>query len=108
MQLATTFRALERAEVKTATRALERSMGRLERLAEEPATLRAVVEGGPPECKVTLVLAYRDVELTAQSSGHEVVSAVHIAAERLRVQLNRRSERRQSQRYRSAVKIEAA
>lgn len=96
MQLTTTFRGLNRSESAAATSALERNTSRLERLLERPVPLRAVVEGGPPEHKVTLTMAVDGEDLIAQSSGHDLAVSITTACERLRSQLIRMRRRRQT------------
>ncbi len=102
MQLTTTFRGLNRAESASANSALERNISRLERLVEKPAPLRAVVEGGPPEHRVTLSLAIDGEDLVAQSSGHELTVIINTACERLRSQLVRLRQRRKTSRQKVA------
>ena len=101
MQLDTTFRGLSAADSGNATRMLEKYLARFDRLAEEPATLRAVIEGAP-EFKVTLSLHLKRGELTASSATHEVHEAVAQACEKLKTQLVRFRHRRESQRHRLA------
>jgi ribosome-associated translation inhibitor RaiA len=98
MQLATTFRGLNRAESATATSSLERNMTRFDRLLERPAQVRAVVEGGPPEHRVMLSMVVDREDLVAQSSGHDLTTAINTACERLRSQLVKGRSRRSSSR----------
>jgi ribosome-associated translation inhibitor RaiA len=102
MQLTTTFRGLSRAESASATSALERSASRLDRLLEQPVPIRAVIEGGPPEHQVTLSMLVDGEDLVAQSSGHDLISMINTACERLRNQLLRMRDRRQTNRQRAA------
>jgi ribosome-associated translation inhibitor RaiA len=103
MQLTTTFRGLNRSESAAATSALERNTSRLERLLERPVPIRAVVEGGPPEHKVTLTMAVEGEDLIAQSAGHDLAVAITTACERLRSQLIRMRRRRQSNRQKTTT-----
>ena len=96
MQLSTTFRGLSRAESASATSALERSMTRIDRLLERPAQVRAVVEGRPPEHRVSLMMSVEGEDLNAQSTGHDLTTSINTACERLRSQLLRRRRRRES------------
>lgn len=101
MQLSTTYRGLSRAESASATSALERSMTRIDRLLERPVQVRAVVEGGPPEHRVSLMMSVEGEDLNAQSTGHDLTTAINTACERLRNQLLRRRRRRESNRQKS-------
>jgi ribosome-associated translation inhibitor RaiA len=103
MQLTTTFRGLNRSESATATTALERNTSRLDRLLDRPVPLRAVVEGGPPEHKVTLTMAVEGEDLIAQSSGHDLNVSITTACERLRSQLLRMRRRRQTRQKTTAA-----
>jgi ribosome-associated translation inhibitor RaiA len=103
MQLTTAFRGLNRSESAAATTALERNTSRLDRLLDRPVPLRAVVEGGPPEHKVTLTMAVEGEDLTAQSSGHDLSVAITTACERLRSQLLRLRRRRQANRQKTTT-----
>lgn len=101
MQLTTTFRGLNRSESASATSALEKGTSRLDRLVDRPVPVRAVVEGGSPEFNVTLSLALEGEELVAQCQDHDLTLAVTTACERLRNQVLRMRQRRQTSRQRS-------
>lgn len=107
MQLATTFRGLNRAESATAASNLERNMTRFDRLLEEPVQVRAVVEGGPPEHRVSISMVVGRENLKAQSAGHDLAATINTACERLRNQLVKGRRRRTSNRQK-AVKSTAA
>jgi ribosome-associated translation inhibitor RaiA len=98
MQLATTFRGLNRAESATAASSLERNMSRFNRLLVRPAQVRAVVEGGPPEHRVMLSMVVDREDIVAQSSGHDLNVAINTACERLRSQLVKGRRRRTASR----------
>jgi ribosome-associated translation inhibitor RaiA len=107
MQLSTTFRGLNRAESASATASLERNMTRLDRLLERPVQIRAVVEGGPPEHRVTLTMSVNGEDLTAVDSGYDLTVAINTACERLRNQLLRRRRRRESNRQKPSTPVSA-
>lgn len=100
MQLTTTFRGLNRSESASATSSLEKNSDRLDRLLERPVPLRAVIEG-PPEYSVTLSMLVEGDDLVAQSTGHDLAVAINTASERIRSQLLRMRQRRQSNRQRT-------
>ena len=100
MQLTTTFRGLNRSESASATSALEKNSDRLDRLLERPVPMRAVIEG-PPEYNVTLSMSIEGDDLVAQSSGHDLGVAINTASDRIRNQLLRMRQRRQSNRQRA-------
>lgn len=99
MHQETTYRGLSRAESATAARALEKGVQRLERLLDEPVSLRAVVEGGP-ETRANLTLNLRGGEVTSSSTGHDLNAVIFEACDKLKVQLVRKRHRRESQRHR--------
>jgi len=102
MELAITFRGLNRMQSGTATRAFERQSARLERLLHDhPTALRAVVDGSQSSYRVSLSMSTRGANFTAEDGGHDLSAAIGAACERLRVQLLRRRERRESQRHRA-------
>ena len=101
MQLTTTFRGLNRAESASATRVLERNLARIDRLLEQPAQVRAVVEGGSAEHRVMLSMSVEGEDLNAQSSDYDLTTAVNAACERLRRQLVRRRRRRETNRQKA-------
>ena len=102
MQLTTTFRGLTRAESASASSNLERSMARFERLLARPTTVRAVVEGAPPEHRVALSMLVDREDLHAQCTSHDLHGAISTACDRLRNQLVRRRRRRSSNRPRTS------
>ena len=105
MQLATTFRGLSRRERALASRVLERSTQPMGRLLEAPATIRAVIEESGPERRVLLTLGGSTDAVTSESVGRDVAAAVATACERLRAQLIRRRQRRDSQRLRTIHRV---
>ena len=102
MELSTTFRGLSRAESASATTALERGMSRFDRLLDRPVQVRAVVEGGPPEHRVSLIMLAEGEEFNAQSTGHDLTAEINAACERLRSQLLRHRSRRETSRQKAA------
>ena len=80
MELATTFRGLNPMECGTATRALERSSARLDRLLDKPTLLKVVVDGSPPEYRVMLSMGMRGTDLTSEDAGHDLANVVASAA----------------------------
>jgi ribosome-associated translation inhibitor RaiA len=90
-------------ESGTATRALERCSSRLDRLLDGPTTLRAVIEGAPPQYRVALTLNLRQSVLNSEVTGHDLSGLMTQACERLRVQMIRKRQRRSSQRHREAT-----
>jgi ribosome-associated translation inhibitor RaiA len=103
MQITTTFRGLNRAESASATSALERTTSRLDRLIDQPVPLRAVIEGGPPEYKVTLSMSLEGEDFVAQDSGHDLGEAISTSCERMRNQLLKMRRRRQANRQRTST-----
>lgn len=101
MQLATTFRGLNRADSAAAAASLERNMSRFDRLIERPVQVRAVVEGGPPEHRVSISMVVGRENLNAQSTGHDLATAISTACERLRNQLVKGRRRRTSNRQKT-------
>lgn len=102
MELATTFRGLNEMECGKATRALERSSSRLDRLLDKPTTLKVVVDGPSPEYRVMLSMGLRGSDLTSEDAGHDLVTVIGNACEKLRVQMVRTRHRRESRRHRAA------
>lgn len=102
MKLTTTFRGLEQAEIVRASRYLERSIGRLTRLMEHPAPLRAVVEEEGAARKATLSMTDKGEEITASSTGHDLQVIVATACKRIRNQLIKKRRRRAAVRQRVA------
>ena len=108
MQVTTTFRGLSKEDSATATNLIERHTSRLDRLVDEPVTVRAVIEGKPPEYTVTLSMSIEREDLVAQCAEHELSLAVAEACERLRNQLVRMRQRRQSTRLKASSSSEAS
>jgi ribosome-associated translation inhibitor RaiA len=102
MQLTTTFRGLNPSESAQATSALERNAGRIERLLDKPVPLKAVVEGGAGGHRVVLTMAVDGEDLVAQSSDHDLSTAISNASEKIRTQLVKNRRRRETNRQRSA------
>jgi ribosome-associated translation inhibitor RaiA len=102
MELATTFRGLNETECTKATRALERSSGRLDRLLDKPTTLKVVVDGAPPEYRVVLSMGLRGNDLTSEDAGHDLAIVIGNACEKLRVQMVRTRHRKDSRRHKAA------
>ncbi len=103
MKLITTFRGLDLADTVRATEALERHVGRIERLLDRPAPLRTVVEGDGTEHRVWFSMQVDNSEFYAESRGHDLPLAITNACERLRSQILKRRRRRTSVRLRAAV-----
>lgn len=103
MNLMTTFRGLDQADTVRATGALERHVGRIERLLDQPAPLRAVVEGDGTERRVWVSMLAERNEFYAESRGHDMTLAITTACERLRSQILKRRRRRASVRLRATA-----
>jgi ribosome-associated translation inhibitor RaiA len=100
MQLESTFRGLTPVESSSATAMLDKWLPRFERLVEQPVTLRAVVEKSP-EFRVTLSLQHLSRgDVTSTATSHEIHQVVADACDKLKTQLVRLRNRRESQRYR--------
>jgi len=103
MKLVTTFRGLDQAETVRATRAIERHIGRIERLLDKPVPLKAVVEGDGTERRVWVSMMADKNEFYAESRGHDLPVAVTTACERLRAQIIKQRRRKASVKLRAAV-----
>ncbi len=103
MKLMTTFRGLDQANTVRATGALERHVGRIERLLDRPTPLRAVVEGDGTEHRVWISMQVERNDFYAQSRGHDLTLAITTACERIRAQILKRRRRKASVRLRAAV-----
>jgi ribosome-associated translation inhibitor RaiA len=103
MKLVTTFRGLDQAETVRATRAIERHVGRIERLLDKPVSLKAVVEGDGNERRVWFSIMVDRNEFYAESRGHDLPVAVTTACERLRAQIIKQRRRKASVKLRAAV-----
>jgi len=99
MRFETTFRGLSQVQSTHATRALEKSAARFERLLEEPCVLRSVMEVDP-EFRVSLSLSLPKDEVSAASTQHDLDAAISDACDKIKVQLVRLRHRRESQRHR--------
>ncbi len=104
MQLRSTFRGLNRSEVAVATRTLERQASRMDRLADRTTTVRAVVDGGAPTHKVSLFMSVAGEEFNSQSTDYDLPAAITTAVERMRSQLVRHRNRRETQRHRRVAR----
>lgn len=103
MKLMTTFRGLEQADMVRATRSLERLMGRIERLLDQPGSLKATVESDGGERRVWVSMMVDRQELYAESRGHDLSLCITTACERLRGQLLKGRKRRASVRLKAAA-----
>lgn len=103
MQLSTTYRGLNQSEAGLATRILEKHTSRLEKLLERPTSLRVVVDGSAPEHRVILTMLHDGIELTSQSSGYELAPILIEACERMRAQVVRSRNRRETLRHKRAA-----
>lgn len=103
MKLMTTFRGLDQADTVRATRAIERNVGRIERLLDKPVPLKAVVEGDGTERRVWVSMMVDRNEIYAECRGHDLSLAVTTACERLRAQIIKKRRRAASVKLRAAV-----
>ena len=102
MQLETTYRGMAPAEAGAATHLIEKGSARFERVVEEPATLRAVVEAGAA-LKVTLTLIMPHGELTTTGEGHDLGAVVSEVCDKLKTRAVRHRHRREANRHRAMI-----